>query len=204
MPRRRNSRPSRQCRGCPFWAPPARCRNPSIRSGWCGDWIWYMRGSRQCRRRYARPRDPRTVAQWLSRARLTAASRRYSSFLTQEQQGACIAAGAKVRSRLRLGQSGPLTGQQYWVRKDAAQENEPIKSKRAEIASQVLQPQRVTRSTSGTHRGITVVPQEQRRLKEGPARKVRGGKQSVEPRTTRIAPSSEVLQNKRVTETVRG
>ena len=44
-------------------------------SGRCGDWIWYLRGGKQCRRRYARPRDPGTLAQLLCRARLSTASR---------------------------------------------------------------------------------------------------------------------------------
>jgi hypothetical protein len=92
----------------------------------------YMRGSKQCRRRYARPMDLRTVAQLLCRARFTGASRRYSRLLTDAQQDACIAAGSKVQSRPRLGQSGPLTGQQYWVHKDATQENATGKSNCAE------------------------------------------------------------------------
>jgi hypothetical protein len=165
MQRRRNSRPSRQCRGCPFWAPPARCLDPSIRSGWCGDWIWYMRYGKPCRRRYASPKDPRTAAQLLSRARFTRASRRYSRFLTEEQRAACIAAGAKVWSRPRLGQSGSLTGQQYWMHKDGARVNASVKSKNTGIAIQVPRPQHVTRSTSGLHLGATVLSPEQRRLK---------------------------------------
>ena len=179
MQRRRNSRPSRQCRGCPFWASPARCLNPSIRSGWCGDWIWYMRGSKQCRRRYARPKDPRTVAQLLNRGRFRTASKRYSRVLTDEQRHACIAAGAKVRSRPRLDQSGPLTGQQYWMRKDARRANTDVKTKSLKTIPQVLQPQRVARSTSGLHRSITGVSPEQRRLYTRAARPGGGGRKRV-------------------------
>jgi hypothetical protein len=179
MQRRRNSRPSRQCRGCPFWAPPARCLNPSIRSGWCGDWIWYMRGSKQCRRRYARPKDPRTVAQLLNRGRFRTASKRYHRVLTDEQRDACIAAGAKVRSRPRLGQSGPLTGQQYWIRRDATRANTEVKTKSFTTIPQVLQPQRVARLTSGLHRSITGVSPEQRRLNTRAARPGGGGRKRV-------------------------
>jgi hypothetical protein len=52
--------------------------------------------------------------------------------LTQQEVNACIAAGVELRSRPRLCQSGPLTGQQYWVRKECSQKSE------------VLQPQLVT------------------------------------------------------------
>lgn len=124
--------------------------------------------------------------------------------LTDEQQDACIAAGAKVQSRPRLGQSGPLTGQQYWVRRDYARQNAQSKATKLKIATQMPQPQRVARSTWGTHRGISVVSPEQRRLKARPARKVRGGRQCVEPRVKRVEPSSKVLQNQRVTGTRQG
>ena len=87
-----------------------------------------MRSGQQYRRRYARPRDPGTLAQLLCRAHFKATSRSYSRSLTQEERAACIAAGAKLRSRSRLDQSGPLTGQQYWVRKDSAHAEMNVKS----------------------------------------------------------------------------
>jgi hypothetical protein len=49
------------------------------------------------------------------RARVAAASKAYSATLTEEEQDACIAEGAKRQTRKRLGQSGPATGQQWWV-----------------------------------------------------------------------------------------
>jgi len=67
-----------------------------------------------------KPNDPRSWRQRRWRARLTAASRKYSHSLNEKQQDACVAAGAKRRSRPRLGQSGPLTGQQYSVGKECA------------------------------------------------------------------------------------
>jgi hypothetical protein len=82
--------------------------------------VWYLRGNRQCRRRWAKPTDPKTPAQLRSRARLAAASTEYSTALTKEQRQACIAAGASQQSRLRLRQSGRLTGQLHWVKQSCA------------------------------------------------------------------------------------
>jgi len=60
---------------------------------------------------------PRTPAQILSRAALTAASKAWSQNgrLKEEQRQAWRGAGAKIQSRPRLFQSGPLTGQQLFV-----------------------------------------------------------------------------------------
>ena len=104
----------------PFCAPSGRCLDRTLKSGRCGDWIWFVRHGKLVRRLYVRPHDPRTPAQLRSRARLSAASEKYSHSLTEKQHNACIAAGAKLRSRPRLGQSGPLTGQQYSIRRQYA------------------------------------------------------------------------------------
>ena len=91
-----------------------RCLDTTIRIGRCGDWVYYVSpGDHQRRRLWVKPRDPRTPNQLLWRARLGAASRRYSESLTDEQQDACIAAGAKRPCRPRLGPSGVMTGQRY-------------------------------------------------------------------------------------------
>ena len=81
-----------------------------------------MRKGRLCRRRYVRPKDPRTPAQQRARAVFGAASKAWSSSegFTEEQRQRLRAAGAKVRSRPRLAQSGPLTGQQFFVGKICA------------------------------------------------------------------------------------
>jgi hypothetical protein len=113
-----------RCSLCEWCSPSGECLEPVIKSGRCGDWVWYMRGTKQCRRRWARPIDPKTPAQLRSRARLAAASREYNEALTDEQQDACIAAGAKQQSRPRLDQSGKLTGQQHWVRQRCAGKTE--------------------------------------------------------------------------------
>ena len=113
---RQSTLKARGCRGCPFRAPSGRCLDPRIKSGRCGDWVWYLRGNRQFRRLYVKPQDPRTPKQLHWRARFGAASKKYSPSLTQEQREAFIAAGAKFRTRPRLAQSGRLTGQQYSIR----------------------------------------------------------------------------------------
>ena len=47
-------------------------------SGRSGEWVYYVRGNKQCRRRYVRPKDPRTPAQLRVRAAFGAASRFWS------------------------------------------------------------------------------------------------------------------------------
>jgi hypothetical protein len=182
---KRPAKARHQCRRCPLRSLAGRCLNPALKSGRCGDWIWYVRGGKQCRRRYARPKDPRTLAQLLSRARLSTSSRRYSRMLTDEERAACMAAGAKLRSRPRLAQSGPLTGQQYWVRKDSAHANVNVKSSKSNTAPQPLQPQRVTRSTSGLHRSPSRGSPGSHRLGAVQARQGRGGRGPAERRSGR-------------------
>ena len=133
-----------------------------------------MRGGKQCRRRYTCPKDPRTPAQLDRRARLKAASRKYSRVLTEEDRQACIAAGAKRRSRPRLAQWGWLTGQQDRVHKETTQGNAGVKGKNAQTAPEVAQPQGVTRSTSERHRAASQVPPEQCRRGTVRARKGEG------------------------------
>ena len=79
-------------------------------------------------------RDPNTPWQQAWRARLAAASKAYDETLTDEQQDACIAAGAKRRTRPRLGQSGQQTGQQYWVGKECKQKPAPAPNARKPIS----------------------------------------------------------------------
>ena len=76
-----------------------------------------MRGNKLCRRRWVKPRDPRTPTQLRYRAALTAAAKAWSDspLLTEEDRKAWCAAAKKLRSRPRLAQSGPLTGQLYFV-----------------------------------------------------------------------------------------
>jgi hypothetical protein len=92
------------------------------RSGRWGDCVYYMRGKKQCCRRHVVPRDPRTPRQLRWRAALAAASQAWSNSrtLTEAEQQAWRSAGAKVRTRRRLGQGGTLTGQLYFVAKTCA------------------------------------------------------------------------------------
>jgi hypothetical protein len=171
-------RPS--CRGCRFRAPSGACLDPVLTSGRCGDYVRYVRGNQQHRRIYVKPTNPRTSRQQRWRSRFGAASRKYSHSLTDEQQDARIAAGAKLRSRPRLGQSGPLTGQQYSIRREyAANPNARIQQPKAttkvpqlqrvtrKYKSQVHQPQRLTRSTPGPRRGMSGTPPDHSRRSTG-------------------------------------
>ena len=97
--RRHNLLGARRCRRCPLCTLAGQCVDPALKSGRCGDWVWYMLGRKQFRRLWVKPRDPRTPSQRQWRARLGAASKNYSQTLSDEQQDACVVAGAKVQSR---------------------------------------------------------------------------------------------------------
>jgi hypothetical protein len=150
---RRPARAERRCRRCPFCGPSGQCLDRAIKSGHCGDWIWFVRYGKQIRRPYICPHDPRTPAQLRSRARLSAASRKHSYSITERQRAACIKSGAKRRNRPRLHQSGPLTGQQYSIGKEYALQNAHGKGIKAAFAPQVLKPQRVNPTSWDPRRG---------------------------------------------------
>jgi len=98
------------------------------KSGRLGPWIYYMRGNKQVRRPWVRPRDPRTPAQLRCRAAFGTAVKAWSECqgMTQEDQRAWIAVAEKIRSRPRLAQSGPLTGQQYFVAVNCARAQQSL------------------------------------------------------------------------------
>ena len=127
------------------------------------------------------------MAQLLCRLRFRTASRRYSRSLTEEERGVCIAAGAKLRSRSRHGQRGPLTGQQYWVRQDSAQAKVNVKPTKAKTATQLPQPERVTRSTSEQYRIYTGDTPSIHRPGAVQARKGRRRKRVASPNISRPA-----------------
>ena len=157
------------CRECPFRAPSGECLDQTIRSGRCGSWVFYvLPGGAQGRCLWVKPRDPRTPKQHYWRARLGAASRNYSASLTDERQDACIAAGAKLRSRPRLGQWGWLTGQQYWVGQECTGKTEPG-VENAEKCSKGLQTKGISLPTWDTHRSACVAPPGQHREPAGRA-----------------------------------
>ena len=181
------------CRRCPFRAPSGRCLDTRIRSGRCGDWVYYLLpGGEQYRRRWVRPKDPRTPAQRQSRGRLGAASRKYSAGLPDRERAAWIAAGARRQSRPRLGQSGPLTGQQYFVQRENVLSTQG-KVQCTKTPAKEPKPQRVTRPSSGTRRSITRVAPEQRESRW----RVRG-------RGQKAVVGSEVQKQHRVTRSARG
>jgi hypothetical protein len=113
--------PGGWCSRCPLCGSAGECFDPAVKSGRCGDWVWYVRDGLQWRRPWIKPFDPKTAKQRAWRAHLAAASKAYNELLTDEQQEACIAAGAKRRCRPRLGDSGTQTGQQYWVGKECSE-----------------------------------------------------------------------------------
>jgi hypothetical protein len=92
--------------------------------------VWYVRNSHQWRRRWVKGFDPKTAKQKAWRARLAAASKAWSEVLSQAERKACIAEGAKRRTRPRLGQSGRQPGQQYWVGKEC-KEKPPVAAPQA-------------------------------------------------------------------------
>lgn len=129
-------------------------------SGKHGLWVYYVLRGKQCRRRWVKPRDPRTSSQLRARRVFGAASKLWSDakVLTDAEQDAYYAAGAKIQSRPRLDQSGPLTGPQYYVGricKGAARfrGRKACRTKSPRFDTQALVPQNVTRPTSGTDAG---------------------------------------------------
>ena len=176
-PKKTSALPRRPgCRGCRFRAPSGACLDPVLTSGRCGNYVRYVRGNKQHRRLYVKPTDLRTSKQRRWRGRFGDASSKYSQILTDEQQDACIGEATKLQCRPRLGPSGSLTGQQYSIRKEyganpaaRTQRKQPtakvphLQRVTRKYKSQVPQPQRFARSTSGTHGGFAGVPPAQHR-----------------------------------------
>ena len=174
-------------------------------SGRSGPFVYYMLNGKQRWRRYSVPRDPRTAHQQRSRAAFRAASKTWSQEgpLTDKQRDAWYADGAKRRSRPRLGQSGPLTGQQNYIGRNSTRkqrdyqmlshprqrEQEKGKHKRlkSELTAQVSRSQPITRPTSGTRRALTVAAPSIRRVPRGHARKPKARQLTVQvPRLQRF------------------
>ncbi len=104
------------------------------KSGRWGDWVYYMRGGKQCRRRYVVPRDPGTPAQLFCRAALGTPSKEWGSDgLAEEEREACRAAGARVKTRRRLGQGGTQTGQLYFVGRECSRRAAEFRRQQADV-----------------------------------------------------------------------
>ena len=43
-----------RCRDCPFRAPSGKCLDRTIKSGRCGDWVWYLREGKPWRHLYVK------------------------------------------------------------------------------------------------------------------------------------------------------
>ena len=188
---RRPVRAERVCSRCPFCGPSGECLDPVLKSGHCGDWIWWVRDGKQIRRPYIHPHDPRTPAQMRSRARLSAASKKYSYSLTEKQRNACTAAGAKRKSRPRLYQSGPLTGQQYSIHRQYALQKAHGKAIKTAIAPQVPQPQRLNVTSWERPHSASRVPPERHQPATGCAgNEPRGGNKRAQPRIKQVQPQA--------------
>ena len=122
------------------------------KSGRFGGWIYYMRRGKQVRRPYVRPRDPRTSAQLRCRAGFAAATKAWSQSqgMTQEDLEAWRTAGKQVRSRPRLAQSGPLTGQLYFVAVNSARAREGLEMLRQPPAEKARGPRLRRKSAQPT------------------------------------------------------
>jgi hypothetical protein len=197
------------CLRCPFRGPSGECLDHRIKSGRCGDWVFYMRDGKQQRHLYVKPKDPRTLRQRLCRARFGAASKHYSHAMANDQRHACIAAGAKLHSRPRLGQSGPLTGQQYSIRRQYAAKawegerpREPkLKAiiRTAQKAIKGLQTKGVSLSTSDPRRGMSMVPPGQRHGDTRRPTKREGARRSKAGKIWKAMSAPELRQPYRLT-----
>ena len=99
------------------------------KSGRSGDFVFYMRRKTLCRRRYVVPKNVRTAARRRTRGAFGAIAKAWRERLTEEQRQAWVASAARVKSRPRLWQSGPLFGEMHF---------EGINSARARIGREML------------------------------------------------------------------
>jgi hypothetical protein len=84
------------------------------KSGKCGNIVVYPGRYGQCQRQLVIPANPQTSARQFMRGSFGNLARAWGRRLTEAQRGAWNVAGPKVQSAKRLGQSGPLTGQQHF------------------------------------------------------------------------------------------
>ena len=87
-------------------------------SGKCGLTVAFSGRNGQVRRAWVVPSNPRSAAQLAVRTTLATQAAAYDS-LTEAQQDAWAAAAMGYQSKSRLGQSGPLTGLQLFVKINA-------------------------------------------------------------------------------------
>ena len=99
------------------------------KSGKCGNIVAYPGRYGQCQRQLVVPANPQTPARDHMRGAFGSFARAWGRLLTEAQREAWNVAGPKVQSAARLGQSGPLTGQQHF---------QGINSARARIGREML------------------------------------------------------------------
>src|ERR1035441_4633044 len=85
------------------------------KSGRGREGVFYRRRRGQYWRRHVIPHNPRTAAQRRARAILSAVSKAWSELLTEPERQVWMAAGAKVRSRPGVSQSGRLSGEMHFA-----------------------------------------------------------------------------------------
>ena len=104
-----------------------------LKSGRSGDWVYYVRDGKQCRRRYVVPKDPRTAKQLERRTAFGAVSHAYSHGpeVTQQDRRRLQAAGSQVRSRPRLRVQAASRRQFY--RRARRPANPPVGRRRYEV-----------------------------------------------------------------------
>jgi len=95
-------------------------------TGKCGLTVTFPSRNGLIRRAWVVPSNPQTAEQLVVRGRLASMAAAYDA-LTESQQNAWIAAAAQIQTRSVLGQSGPMTGLQLFVKINAnlAQVGEP-------------------------------------------------------------------------------
>ena len=97
-------------------------KTPYTKSGKCGDMVWQRNRYKQICYLAFCPANPRTPAQVAIRHLFAAVSQRWRT-LTDEQRRVWIAVAATIMSRPRLGQCGPLTGFNLFVKINVALAN---------------------------------------------------------------------------------
>ncbi len=99
------------------------------KSGKCGNIVAYQTKFGSCQRTLVIPANPTSPARQHMRGAFGSLARAWSTPLTQSQRDAWNVAAQKVPSAERLGQSGPLSGQQHF---------QGINSARARIGREML------------------------------------------------------------------
>jgi hypothetical protein len=87
-------------------------------SGKCGLTVTWRGRAGLLRRAYVVPRNPDTLAQRIVRTNLTSTAGRWAT-LTEAQRAAWNTAALQHKTKMRLGQTGPMTGFQFFTKINA-------------------------------------------------------------------------------------